>query len=269
MTTSTTDRSRASRSVRAGLGAALLLVSCGSDEPAATSGSSSSTGAAPTTAAPVIDPGDGGEYRPTLDASGVVDTIDNPYLPLRPGTRWVYEGETDEGTERIEVEVTSDRHTVMGIGATVVRDTAYLDGQMIEDTLDWYAQDAEGNVWYLGEQTAEYEDGEVVSTEGSWEAGVGGALPGIVMPADPTVGDAYRQEYLAGEAEDMGEVIRTGVTVVVPAGSYADVIVTRDWTPLEPDVIEEKSYAPGVGLVVEVEPENDETVALVEHTPAP
>jgi hypothetical protein len=274
MTTTTTDRHRAPRSVRAGLAAALLLASCGSDEPAATSGSSpagvSSSGvSAPNTTAPVIDPGDGGDDRPPLDPANVVDAIDNPYLPLRPGTRWVYEGETDEGTERIEVEVTSDHHTVMGIDATVVRDTAYLDGEMIEDTLDWFAQDADGNVWYLGEQTAEYEDGEVVSTDGSWEAGVGGALPGIVMPADPTVGDAYRQEHLAGEAEDMGEVIRTGGTVEVPAGSYADVVVTRDWTPLEPDVIEEKSYAPGVGLVVEVTPRTGETVALVEHTPAP
>ncbi len=277
MTAPTTDhRRRIAGTALAALGAVLLLASCSSDEPA-TSGSPSSTSpsstsAAPTTttaapATPVIDPGDGGDYQPDLDPTTVAE-IDNPYLPLRPGTRWVYEGETDEGTERIEIEVLSERHPVMGIDATVVRDTAYLDGEMIEDTIDWYTQDAEGNVWYLGEQTAEYEGGDVVSTKGSWEAGVDGALPGIVMPADPSVGDAYRQEYLAGEAEDMGEVIRTGGTASTPAGPYADVVVTRDWTPLDPDVIEEKSYAPGVGFVAEVKPKTGEIVALIEFTPA-
>lgn len=263
MTTLIPHRHGASGAVCAALGAALLLASCGS-EPAATR-RSASTSAEP----PVIDPGDGGAYHPTLDESEVVELIDNPYLPLRAGARWVYEGDTDEGAERIEVEVLRDRRTVMGIEATVVHDAAYLDGELIEDTFDWYVQDSEGNVWYLGEQTAEYDDGTVVSTRGSWEAGVDGALPGIVMLAHPTVGDAYRQEYLAGEAEDMGEVIRTGATTSTPAGSFTDAVVTRDWTPLEPDVIEEKSYAPGVGLVAEVKPETGERLVLVEHVPAP
>jgi hypothetical protein len=157
----------------------------------------------------------------------------------------------------------------MGISTTVVRDTVYLDGEMIEDTYDWYAQDTDGNVWYLGEDTHEYEDGVAVNANGAWEAGVDGALPGIVMLADPTVGAAYRQEYLAGEAEDMGEVIVVGGSVDVPAGSYDDVVVTRDWTPLEPDVIEEKTYARGVGFVFEEKPGTGETLGLVEFSPAP
>ena len=129
-------------------------------------------------------------------AADAVDVIDNPFYPLLPGSRWVYEGTSDGETERIEVEVLAERRTVMGIAAVVVRDQAFVDGELAEDTLDFFTQDAEGNVWYLGEETAEYEGGEVTSTAGSWEAGVDGALPGIVMLADPAVGEAYRQEFL-------------------------------------------------------------------------
>lgn len=201
---------------------------------------------------PVIDPGDGGAYAPEVDPADFVTAIDHPYLPLVPGTRWVYEGISDGEEERIEVVVTDDRREVMGISAVVVRDTVTVDGELEEDTYDWFAQDRAGNVWYLGEDSREYEDGEVVSTEGSWEAGVGGALPGIVMPADPTPGQAYRQEYLAGEAEDMAEVVRLDGTETVPYGSFTGLLVTREWNPLEPDVVEEKYYAAGVGLVLEV-----------------
>ena len=159
-------------------------------------------------AEPVIDPGDDGNYTVDIDPDDFVEVIDNPYLPLQPGTRWVYEGVEDGETERVEVEVTTDRRDVMGISAVVVRDTVYEDGELIEDTYDWFAQDVDGNVWYLGEDSREFEDGELVSTEGSWEAGVDGALPGIVMLADPEVGDAYRQEFYEDEAEDMAEVAR-------------------------------------------------------------
>ena len=123
--------------------------------------------------------------------------------------------------------------------------------ELVEDTYDWYAQDHEGNVWYFGEETAEYEDGEIVSTAGAWEAGVDGALPGIAMEADPTVGDSYRQEYYPGEAEDMAEVVQTGVSEEVAFGAFDDLIVIEEWTPLEPEVVEEKSYALGVGVVLE------------------
>jgi len=218
--------------------------------------------------APVIDPGDGGEYAPSIDPADFVDAVDNPYFPLAPGSRWVYEGQSEGTAERIEVEVLDERRTIMGISAVVVRDRVYVDDELAEDTSDWYAQDADGNVWYLGEATTSFEDG-TTSDAGSWEYGVDGALPGIVMPATPTVGDAYRQEYYAGEAEDMGEVIAVGETVTIGLGEYTDVVVTEDWTPLEPDVIENKAYAPGVGVIHEEDVAGgDETVELVEFTSA-
>jgi hypothetical protein len=158
----------------------------------------------------VIDPGDNGDYAPVVDPNDFVETIDNSYLPLTPGSRWVYEGVEDGQVERVEVVVTEDRREVLGVSTIVVRDTVSEDGEVIEDTLDWFAQDREGNVWYFGEDSREFEDGEQISTEGSWEAGVDGALPGIVMLAQPQVGDAYRQEYDEGEAEDLGEVVGVG-----------------------------------------------------------
>ncbi len=216
----------------------------------------------------VIDPGDGGDYAPVVDPAAFVETIDNPYLPLIPGSRWVYEGIEDGETERIEVVVTDDRRDVMGISAVVVRDTVSEDGEVIEDTYDWFAQDGDGNVWYLGEDSREYEDGELVGTEGSWEAGVDGAFPGIVMLAEPEVGRAYRQEYFEGEAEDLGEVIQVGVSESVVAGTYDDVVVIREWNPLEPDVVEDKYHAPGVGVVLESVVEGgDGRVELVEYVP--
>jgi hypothetical protein len=246
----------------------LLVTACGDDD-AATSDASNQETSTSSAAEPVVDPGDGGDYQPQIDSANFVESVDNPYLPLVPGTGWVYEGEGDEGeSERIEVTVTDERREVMGISATVVRDSVYADGELIEDTWDWYAQDRDGNVWYLGEDTAEYENGEVVNTEGAWEAGVDGALPGIVMPADPQVGDSYRQEYYAGEAEDMFEVTEVGASRTVPAGSYEDVLVTTDWTPLEPEVVEQKSYAPGIGVIAEEKTEGGTGYAeLVEFTP--
>jgi hypothetical protein len=233
-------------------------------------GSDPTTVDPPTTTAvvPVIDPGDGGDYQPSITAADFVAGVDNPYLPLRPGARWVYESVEDGETERIVVEVLDERRQVYGTEATVVRDQVFVDDELIEDTFDWYAQDREGNVWYLGEDTAEYEDGEVVTRAGSWEAGVGGALPGIVMPAQPAVGDAYRQEYLAGEAEDMGEVLAVDGTATVPVGTFEAVVTTADWTPLEPEVVEQKSYAPGVGLLLEEKVTGGHgRVELIEFTP--
>jgi hypothetical protein len=216
----------------------------------------------------VIDPGDGGEYRPVIDPANFVDVVDNPYYPLLPGSRWVYEGESDGELERVEVVVTDERRDVRSISTVVVRDTVSVEGEVVEDTFDWFAQDADGNVWYFGEDTHEYEDGAEVSAAGSWEHGVDGALAGIVMPADPTVGDAYRQEFYAGEAEDMGEILEVGATVTISLGEYRDVVVTEDWTPLEPDVIEQKSYAPGIGLIHETHTQGPaSSLELVEFTP--
>ena len=198
-----------------------------------------------------IDPGDGGDYSVTIDPTDFVSEIDNDRLPFHPGDTWVYESTGEGEIERIEVVVTDERRTVMGVATTVVRDTVMLDGEMVEDTFDWYAQDQAGNVWYFGEDTAEYEDGEIVSTAGAWEAGVDGALPGIVMEAEPARGDSYRQEYYPGEAEDLAEVVRTGASETVDFGAFDDLIVIEEWTPLEPEVVEEKYYAAGVGLVLE------------------
>ena len=257
--------------VAAGLGAGLLAAGCGGDDGDSKGddkgGSATTAPDATADVAPVVDPGDGGNYDPEIDPASFVDVIDNPYLPLSVGSRWVYEGESDGEVERIEVVVTGDRKEVMGISAFVIRDTVSVGGEVVEDTLDWFAQDADGNVWYLGEESKDYEDGEVVSTKGSWEAGVDGALPGIVMPAEPAVGDAYRQEFYAGEAEDMMEILEVGTSVEVPAGNYDDVLVTEDWNPLEPDVVENKYYARGVGVVREEKVGGGEAAELVEFTP--
>jgi hypothetical protein len=134
-----------------------------------------------------------GPYAVTIDPDDFVEGVDNPYFPLVPGTTLVYEGETGEGLERIDDTVTHETKVVMGVTCITVHNQARLDGELIEETYDWYAQDVEGNVWYFGEDTTEFEDGVPVSTAGSWEAGVDGALPGIIMPVDPQVGDSYRQ----------------------------------------------------------------------------
>jgi hypothetical protein len=260
-----TTLSKPRRWAAAAAGGALLLAGCGDDD-STTADTTTTTDQA---AEPIIDPGDGGDYAPELDPADFVAVIDNPYLPFAPGMKWVYEGEEDGETERVEVEVQDETRDIEGITATVVRDTVYVDGEIAEDTYDWYAQDKDGNVWYLGEDSHEYEGGEAVNAKGSWEYGKDGALPGIVMLAHPAVGDSYRQEYYVGEAEDMGEVLEVGATKEVALGSYEDVLVTEDWNPLEPDVIEEKSYAPGVGLIFEAKVAGGEGESeLIEFTPA-
>jgi hypothetical protein len=193
---------------------------------------------------------EGQPYAPAFDASAFEERITHPFMPFTPGARWVF-----GGAERIVVEVLEETRQIMGITATIVRDRVFEDGELVEDTHDWYAQDVAGNVWYLGEETAEYEDGEIVSTAGSWEAGVDGALPGIVMLADPQVGDVYRQEFYEGEAEDIGMVTALTGEISVEAGTWSggDVLVTEEWTPLEPDVRERKTYALGVGVVHELQ----------------
>ena len=206
---------------------------------------------ASTAATAVIEPGDGGHYDPVVDPADFVDRIDNPYVPLIPASKWVYEGTADGEPEHDEVAVTSERKTILGIPAIVVRDTVSADGAVTEDTFDWYAQDRNGNVWYLGEDSKTYDHGTLTGTEGSWEAGVDGARPGIVMPAHPKPGDANRQEFSPGVAEDLGQVTHADTRIRVPAGRYRHVIVTKEWSPLEPRIVEQKRYAPGIGLVAE------------------
>lgn len=225
-------------------------------------------GCGSTTGEVVIDPGDGGQYHPTTDPARFVDRIDNPYMPLVAGSTWVYEGTSEGEAERIEIEVLHERKQILGISATVVRDRVFLGGELVEDTVDWFAQDRDGNVWYLGEAVKDYENGKVVSTDGSFEVGVDGALPGLVMPASPAVGHAYRQEFYRGEAEDMAEIIRVDARKAVPFGAFERVVVTRDWNPLEPQAVEEKYYAPGVGLIFEVHTRGPKgSVELVRFSP--
>ncbi len=192
-------------------------------------------------------------FEVPFDPSKFQAEVTHPYFPLSPGTVWTYEGLTEDGLERIVVEVLAETRQVAGVTAIVVRDRVFLDGSLIEDTFDWYAQDEDGNVWYLGEDSKEIENGRVVSTEGSWETGVDGAMAGIIMPATPTVGQAYYQEFYAGEAEDRGRILSLNESVSVPAGSFTNCIQTEDTTPLERDVLEHKFYCPNVGVVLELE----------------
>jgi major membrane immunogen (membrane-anchored lipoprotein) len=209
-----------------------------------------------------------GSEQIELNADDFVDRIDNQYWPMAPGSRWVYrETDGEGGEQRVEVIVTDRTKTILGIDATVVRDVVTADGEVVEDTFDWYAQDKEGNVWYLGEDTKEYENGKVVSTAGSWEAGVDGAQAGVIVPGDPELGQAYRQEYYAGEAEDNGEVLSLDATAKVPFGSFGGVLKTKDTNALEPGVLEHKYYAEDVGPVLAVNVSGGGREVLLEFEP--
>jgi hypothetical protein len=198
----------------------------------------------------VIGPVAGGS--PTLAAPKFTTRIDNPYLPMAPGSRWIYRETATDGTvQRVVVKVTHRTRLIAnGVTARVVRDTVTEKGRLVEDTFDWYAQDRRGNVWYLGEDTKDYDNGKVVSTKGSWEAGVNGARAGLVMPAHPRPGMQYRQEQLPGAAEDSARVLSIDDQAEVTAGHFKRVVMTKDWNPLDPKVLEYKLYARGVGLVL-------------------
>jgi hypothetical protein len=189
-----------------------------------------------------------------LDPADFTTNIDNPHWPMAPGSRWVYRETDAEGAKlRVEVTVTpKTKRIANGVEARVVHDLVTEKGQPVENTYDWYAQDSDGNLWYMGEDTKEYENGKVTSTAGSWEAGVDGAQPGIALPADPKPGLTYRQEYYAGEAEDNGEIVSLDEQAEVPAGHYQPVLMTKDTTPIEPKVLEFKFYARGIGPVLEL-----------------
>jgi len=192
---------------------------------------------------------DGGPYNPVIDPANFTTNIDNPYLPLKPGTTYVYAGPTSQGYQRNTMEVTSTTKVIDGVTCVEVHDSVYTNGQLTEDTLDWYAQDKDGNVWYFGEDSDELINGRVSSLGGSWQAGVNGAQPGIVMEALPKVGDFYRQEFLLNTAEDTATAINLDQTVTVPAGTFHHCLETAEVTGLEPGALEHKYYAPGVGNV--------------------
>ena len=189
-----------------------------------------------------------------LNPADFSSTIDNPYWPMAPGTRWVYR----EGAARVRMIVLRRTVRIAGVQARVLHDVVTRRGRVVEDTYDWYAQDRAGNVWYLGEDTKEFEDGRLVTRRGSWRAGEDGAQAGVVMPAQPAVGQSYRQEFREGEAEDAARILSIDDQAQVPAGHFRDVVLTREASPLEPRVLEYKLYARGVGPVLALAVSGDE-----------
>lgn len=189
-----------------------------------------------------------------LDPKDFTTKIDNRYWPMVPGTRWTYRETDGEGAElQVVVTVTEETKKIAnGVTARVVRDTVTEDGKLVEDTFDWYAQDGKGNIWYMGENTAEFENGKLATKSGSFEAGVDGAMPGIIMPGDPEPGMQYRQEYYKGEAEDNGEILSTREMAETPYGHFGEALLTKDTITIEPNVLEYKLYAPRVGPVLVV-----------------
>lgn len=188
-------------------------------------------------------------YMSHIYPANFVNTINNPFLPITVGSIYTYTSETDQGKERGEVEVLTETRVVMGITCTVVRDRVSLNSEIVEDTYDWFAQDKDGNVWYFGERVDNYVNGVVDNHYGSWEAGVSGAEPGIMMLGNIVLGLHYRQEYYVGEAEDEGEVTSKNETVTVPSGTFTGCIKIKETNPLDPNFLEYKYYASGVGLL--------------------
>jgi len=203
-------------------------------------------------------------YHPRIDPADFQTGVNNPYLPLVPGTSYKYLEKEGKHVRENEVTVTGDKKVIMGVSCTVVHDVVREKGELKEDTYDWYAQDKSGNVWYFGEDTKEFHGPNKVDTEGSWEAGVGPNQPGIIMPGEPKMGEIFRQEYGPGHAEDMGQVIAHVQTVTVPAGTFQDCLETKEWSLLEPGH-ENKWYAKGVG-VVRTESTRKEIATLVSMT---
>ena len=242
----------------------LALAACGAvgTSPGPTGGPGGATDS-PTTTPTASPPGPSPTAAPTptakptgpaaFDPANFGAAIDNPWFPLTPGTTLTYKG-TIDGEPAVDVFTVTDKTIVIeGVTCTIIDDRLYLAGVLAEKTLDYYAQDGGGNVWYLGEDTAEFDEaGKVVSTEGTWRAGVDGAEAGIFMEADPTIGRDLRQEYYKGHAEDHFKVVSLTESVSVPYGTFSDAMRTEERTPLEPDVLDNKYYVRGVGLVREV-----------------
>jgi hypothetical protein len=206
---------------------------------------------------------------PAVDPHDFVRSITNPYLPYRPGTVDVYSGVKDGKTQRDVVRVTRRTRRILGVTCTVVTDVASHGRTVLEQTTDWYAQDVHGNVWYFGEATRARNPDGTYDTSGSWLAGAHGARPGIVMTADPRVGDAHRQEYWAGHAEDQYWLVDLTSSVRVPRGTFPHAARTLEWSRLEPGVIDEKFYVRGIGVVKELAASGPAEVARLTRFTAP
>jgi hypothetical protein len=192
--------------------------------------------------------------RTGVDPINFTDPKPNPYFPLEPGTMSIYRGSEDNERLVERLTITDGTKMIEGVTTMVVRDIILANGHLAEKTTDWYAPDNDGNVWYFGEETATYdEQGHLIDTEGSWEAGVNGAIAGMIMPADPRPTDAYRQEISRAEAEDQAWIVQRHAKVRVPYGLIDQVVRTFEWTRLEPNVMSEKLYAPGLGIVREAD----------------
>ena len=194
-----------------------------------------------------------GNYNPQINPSDFTTKITNPYFSLPVGKKMVYESETAEGSERVEIEIEGGTRKVMGVETIIYRDREYLDGELVEDTKDYLAQDRAGNVWYFGEDVDSYEDGKLKDHQGAWLAGVDGAKPGIWIKADHVVGDSYRQEFYKGEAEDIRDVVALNQTVTTNRATYNNCVKFYEWTPLDTKSREHKYYCSEVGTLVLIE----------------
>lgn len=204
-------------------------------------------------------------YNPEINPANFVDSVTNVFFPLTPGAVYTYESETEDGLETDVVTVLSETKMILGVTCTVVHDVVSIGDEVIEDTYDWYAQDVDGNVWYMGEDVSNFDEGQLEDNEGSFEAGVDGAKPGIIMLAKPVLEMPYRQEYYFNHAEDFGKVVAKNVTVTTTFGTFEQCLKTADWNALEPDApMEYKYYAPHVGLVKEENESGGEIVDLID-----
>lgn len=195
----------------------------------------------------------GEPYNPVINPKEFTTRIDNKFFYMPVGKKMIYEAKTEDGIERIEISITGEKRRIMGVETLVYLDREYLNGQLVEETKDFIAQDKNGNVWYFGEDVDNYENGKLKDHAGAWRAGISNAKPGIWIKAKHVVGDSYRQEYLKGKAEDMAKIVAVGQTVVTKAGTFEGCTKTYDWTPLDPESKEHKYYCPKVGGVVLIE----------------
>ena len=193
-----------------------------------------------------------GGVPPVPPATDFSARVDNPWFPLKPGTTYIYRGEKDGQPSRDVVTVTHQTRVIDGVPCVVIQDRLYLRGHLGERTTEWYSQDKRGNVWYFGENTAEFDKaGHMTTTSGTWRAGVKGARPGIYMFAQPRVGRSAQQEFFKGQAEDHFQVVSLQASAGVPYVSSRRALLTKEWTPLEPGTIDHKLYVRGIGTVLE------------------